>query len=333
MALVDSSLNSQHCNKHDNEERQSSIVSFGFEGNLIISISLLQDDTVTRYPITSLVRFFNDGTLRLYSLPSTLRIWPETLTHLDAIGSHLGDSGILRLCKSCAKQRNLISLNLSMDRTISDAGWALALPFLSNTIETLSISRCLIADEGSIALANLISSGTLTQLRFVAQQFVTITGWLALIKAVRKGSLRRLDLSHNQVGSETVALLAKALVDNTTLNELDLDGNCASNWAAFALADVLHRTNLTRVSLSHNMISAPGAKRLLRAISQNSNIVSMPNKQSNDLDFGDITQQALENKKVARQFASEHLKKELSSIHTELVDNEVVQIIDAMSHF
>lgn len=332
---MDPSSNSQHqhCNKHDNEEREISIVSFGFEGSLIISISLLRDDRVAYHPAASLARFFNDGTLRLYSIPSARRFWPETLTHLDAIGTSLGDSGIVRLCKSCAEQRNLVSLNLSMDRTITDAGWALALPFLSNTIETLSISRCLIADQGSIELANLITSGTLTQLRFVAQQFVTITGWLALVEAVRTCSLRLLDLSHNQVGSETVALLAQALVNNTTLNELNLDGNCASNWAAFALADVLHRTNLTRLSLSHNLISAPGAKRLLGAISQSPNIVSMPIKQSNDLDFQDITHQASENKKIARQFALEHLKKLLISIHTDLVDHEVVQIIDALSCF
>jgi Ran GTPase-activating protein (RanGAP) involved in mRNA processing and transport len=93
-----------------------------------------------------------------------------------------------------------------------------------------------------------------------------------LITAVTHNrTLRLLNLSSNQLGSETMVYFEDLLQKNTTLESLILQQNEITNTGVFPLADALaNNTSLLLLDLSDNGITGPAIKALSASIQANS---------------------------------------------------------------
>ncbi|KAJ3146693.1 T-complex-associated testis-expressed protein 1 [Geranomyces michiganensis] len=89
--------------------------------------------------------------------------------------------------------------------------------------------------------------------------------------------LRRLTVAASGIDDDRCHLIANALMDNRTLEQLDLSHNLISDAGAHALATALASptTTLTHLTLSSNRIGQPGATFLATALASNATLTHL----------------------------------------------------------
>ena len=94
-----------------------------------------------------------------------------------------------------------------------------------------------------------------------------------LTNAIAKSTIKKLDLSKNNIGAEGVKRLASLLLVNKSLQTLDLSGNNISDLGLESLATSFKiNTTLRTILLNDNTISDHGAKKLVDALEYNNTI-------------------------------------------------------------
>lgn len=176
---------------------------------------------------------------------------PAYITHLKLANNHLGDAGTLALARSPWLSQ-LLELDLSVNHLTCSALEALAQSPTLHRLASLDLSYNRVGPMGAQALAQSHSLGRLRSLRLWHNQLgprgamllaespllgaleelklgsnaIGDSGAMALLEAIpkRMTSLRRLDLSGNQIGAETLELFLRH-PRLQHLEEMNLAGN------------------------------------------------------------------------------------------------------------
>lgn len=160
------------------------------------------------------------------------------LNELNLSSTNLTSEAIIILQSSLANNRNLRSMKLSSYPTTSAWWTTLATVVRSPNciLEKLDLPNSM-DDEAVRVLSNVIpETNSLRELTVRVQRQVATVGWQRLSTAVQNSSLVKLDLHGSTINSDTMIVLANALVSNTKLKELivshsDMASNC---WGVLA---------------------------------------------------------------------------------------------------
>ena len=94
-----------------------------------------------------------------------------------------------------------------------------------------------------------------------------IVSVVELVNQLQKNKLQTLNISNNYLGPKGLEILAKMLVNNTTMTSLDLAGNDIGCEGAKKIAEVLSQNQvLKEIILSNNCIQQEGANFIAEAI-------------------------------------------------------------------
>lgn len=138
----------------------------------------------------------------------------------------------------------------------------------------------------------------------------------------------RLDLGYNSITSKGAALLANALKNNTTLEELDFHNNRLSDLGVHSLADVLASNSsiLKALGLGSNGITDSGAERLAEMLKTNQTITWLALAGNQISDRGvELLANTLAHQNTSLLVLSLHVNKSIS-------DASVDTIIDMLQH-
>ncbi len=172
-------------------------------------------------------------------LGRALRTCVGSMRELSIGGCQLGAKGIVEVCKSLAKSRVLVSLNMHTN--------------FAGTAGAKAVAECLLPDPGAIEVLEMRNNK------------VDDEAGLELAKGLRKNStLRVLDLSVNEIQGTVAASLIDSI--GPGIVTLNLYSNQISDPGAAALARLISRTDVREITASHNAgISAAALERIFMA--------------------------------------------------------------------
>lgn len=175
------------------------------------------------------------------ALATAIQQYP--LKKLDVAFNRLGPRGAFALAsalRDCGLEALMISRN-----TIRAEGAVHIAEVLAEgltVLKTLDVTKNRIGDEGCIALANALPNTRLESLKMDTNQ-ITHAGVVAVCDALRKyPSLSDLSLSENNLGDESIKLIAEVL-PLTKMEKLTLNLNDFSDEAFLALADAIGKSD------------------------------------------------------------------------------------------
>lgn len=202
----------------------------------------------------------------------------SSLIELDLTGNAIGPIGASSIADSLASNNTLRMLTL-VRNSLGDAGaGALGKSLARNgALEILRISDNRLSDDGALALGDgLRSNNTLVELALDWNAIAT-KGAASLASALAPPGdtdtpstcvLECLNLGHNTLEDDGVALLGKVLMRNTSLRALYLDWNQCGEVGAEAVACGLRENQtLTAIFLEYNLIRNQGAIAIANALS------------------------------------------------------------------
>eukprot|EP00581_Thalassiosira_minuscula_P009710 CAMPEP_0183709706 /NCGR_PEP_ID=MMETSP0737-20130205/5694_1 /TAXON_ID=385413 /ORGANISM="Thalassiosira miniscula, Strain CCMP1093" /LENGTH=1745 /DNA_ID=CAMNT_0025937873 /DNA_START=28 /DNA_END=5265 /DNA_ORIENTATION=+ len=152
----------------------------------------------------------------------------RTLVCIDVSGNNLGDEGMEDLSKVIPYNKSLITLNIEDNKIGDEGATAFAESLMENaTLAEINLSGNLIGDRGAGDLFKVLGSanGTVTslQLRFNA---ISDEGATELASALLDNeTLQLVDLSNNNITNAGAKDLMKVVSINDTLEVLELGGN------------------------------------------------------------------------------------------------------------
>eukprot|EP01095_Lingulamoeba_sp_RSL-Kostka_P000370 TRINITY_DN1057_c3_g2_i1.p1 TRINITY_DN1057_c3_g2~~TRINITY_DN1057_c3_g2_i1.p1 ORF type:complete len:360 (+),score=127.95 TRINITY_DN1057_c3_g2_i1:105-1184(+) len=130
----------------------------------------------------------------------------ENLEEFHVHGNSIKPKGMVAICESMKNLKKLKILNFN-DNSFKEEGTdalVALLPSLSDTLEHLDLGDCLLDNEGCVKIINELSKHDFT-------------------------NLKHLDLSYNEMESETAVLLANFIENKSNLLNLELNGNLINN--------------------------------------------------------------------------------------------------------
>ena len=196
------------------------------------------------------------------------------------------DRVALHTMRVLADDPSLVDLQMDGERQASAGGGmgALAASFAQNTVvRSISLTGNELDDHIATELSEgLLSNGSVEVLD-LEQNSIGNAGAISLARLLAPGvssivgngqeglpPLRRLGLAHNLVQDAGVLHLARSLLQNETLRDLDLRGNGFSAGGARFLATLLVRNStLAALSVAENEIADEGGIVLSRALASN----------------------------------------------------------------
>ena len=190
----------------------------------------------------------------------------------------IDDQGMKSLASALETNGSLEELDLSRNVAITGIGhMALGESLKRNRgLKTLNISFCCIDDQGMKSLASALEmNGSLEELTLSGSRAVTGIGVMALGESLKRNrGLKRLNISHCDIGDLGVKTLASALEMNGSLEELDLSWNVAiTGIGLFALGESLKRNRgLKTLNISYCGIEYQGMMSLASALETNSSL-------------------------------------------------------------
>ena len=107
----------------------------------------------------------------------------------------------------------------------------------STQLKRLDLCDNNIDDEGMEVLVNgLTNINTLQELNLSTNRSITIKGWKEVATLLEMSKLKALHIEDSDIGDEEARVFANALVNNSTLEELDLCYNSITvkGWASFS---------------------------------------------------------------------------------------------------
>ena len=187
----------------------------------------IEPKMLTKYEesMKSLKTVHLDGThLTAVDVQHIIRNIGEHLTHLLISSNRLNDEGIKLLMSSLLSLPHLIELDIMNINMVTNGAISLGKFLQQNTsLQSLNISLNDIGDDGMTAICNGLQLNNnktkLVQLIAVScsiQSTVNISKMLEINK-----TLKRLNISFNQIGDDGFASIVDALSGNTTLTELE----------------------------------------------------------------------------------------------------------------
>jgi len=192
----------------------------------------------------------------------------------------MDNEGAARIVTALAMHNKLRKLTLCFGNT---GGWCDALAQLlrnpNSKLKELDIGRNYIDDEGATVLGNaLAKNNTLKKLSLYGNQRITSTGWMAFSSCCLENansSLEELNLSENNIGDDGVAAFAAALVNNTTLEVLDMSyaqSVSAAGWGTFFNLLMNSNSALETLDLSTNHIGDEGVASMVDSLANMSSL-------------------------------------------------------------
>eukprot|EP00286_Rhodomonas_abbreviata_P000810 CAMPEP_0181288696 /NCGR_PEP_ID=MMETSP1101-20121128/476_1 /TAXON_ID=46948 /ORGANISM="Rhodomonas abbreviata, Strain Caron Lab Isolate" /LENGTH=575 /DNA_ID=CAMNT_0023392847 /DNA_START=23 /DNA_END=1750 /DNA_ORIENTATION=- len=244
---------------------------------------------------------FGDKPQAPVALAWALRCLPE-LEFLEIEGAHLGEKGLLALCKTLPFCRRLKSLDLDADLELTDdmsTPLALSLP---RSLTDLRLSQCDMEDGGAAIFATALSRfsgleavdfghnhmGSLGVAHMARGLWKSVylkrlvlrdtdcgiggccVGTTVLAEAMRScWRLTDLDLGENCFTLDQLSILAKSLMLSPSLRQLHLDGCDLGPAGAQLIADILPSLPLlSLLHLSRNDLQEEGLATLLPTLAK-----------------------------------------------------------------
>lgn len=156
----------------------------------------------------------------------------ESITHLDMSHNKITNHGIRLLAKLMGKDSVLTCLNLADNQLHAESGRYLGHGLRTNdSLVDLNLRLNRLTDVGGhLLLQGLAANDTLERLNLSANDLAsdTCSALAAVLNSDRGQStppLSSVDLSCNRLGSDDVVVLKNALLNNSTLTNLDLRMN------------------------------------------------------------------------------------------------------------
>ena len=190
-----------------------------------------------------------------------------SLRKLDISHNDIGDNGITHI--AAALQKNTMKIFIFVSCGISDVGAESLAKFLSITtsLRKLDISHNDIGDNGITHIAAALQKNTMKTFTLVSCG-ISEFGAESLAKFLSiNTSLRKLDISCNNIGDNGISYIAAALQSNTTVEELPAVSCGISAVGAALLARSLStNTSLRKLDISHNNIGDNGISHIAAAL-------------------------------------------------------------------
>jgi len=204
------------------------------------------------------------------------------LVNLDLNNTGITDEGSNTLGTALSGLSSLKVLDLSMNHSISSAGWQR----LSTQLSQISV-RCLHLRSNNINDDCVVVLGSIGTLQSIDMSFnvgITPIGWRSFFNSLQtRGTLVKLNISYNPIGDVGAAALGSLLSSITSLKYLDLNGTSdsttmigqgvtAQGWVSFFNALQDSNLDLKSLVLSYNDIDDEGMQLLVRTLS---NMISL----------------------------------------------------------
>ena len=201
----------------------------------------------------------------------------QSLQHLNLACNSIDDKGIQALAVALQKNLSLQILDLTWNKMTATGVQTLTEVLKENeSLQQLLLGKTHAVfspfhhtNNGRLTYDVLITPrGPIQQLQ------IGDTGALMIAKAIENNqSLQQLNLSHNRIGITGVRALAKALEKNRSLQGLTLKRNEIDSAGALALAVALEKNQtLQQLNLAGNKIKDEGARALVQALEKNLSI-------------------------------------------------------------
>ena len=242
-----------------------------------------------------------------------------SLDTLDLILNQIEEEGVKALF--CGLQSNISIKTLNLYRNpISDIPevWK---ALRSSTLTHIYLYNNKIADAGAMALAESITHNTSLETLYLNWNQIGKEGGIALFDALKNTSIRKLNLSENNLWD--VTNIGKTLANNQTLKELDLSKNKLGDEDAVEIAAGLaHNISLETLDLSRNHIVKEGWNAIFDALKSNTSIRKL-NLLENNL-WNAIN--------IGQALANNQTLKELDLSHNKLGDEDAADIAAGLAH-
>mmetsp|Transcript_1916 Transcript_1916/g.2198 ORF Transcript_1916/g.2198 Transcript_1916/m.2198 type:complete len:960 (-) Transcript_1916:1304-4183(-) len=179
---------------------------------------------------------------------------------LDLQLNKISPRGAKYIADSLLENNTLEVLKLDMTK-ISDEGLGYICEALekNSTLSTLSLKNNSIGDDGAKFLAEVLTKNSALSKVILQNNSIGFSGVMSLFNSVSKSSLRSLDLSKNSFGTDAFAFIIKSLVENETLESLNLSSVNA---------------NMEKPSVLEAMLTFMKSNRTLKYLSAMNNIGS-----------------------------------------------------------
>ena len=145
-----------------------------------------------------------------------------------------------------------------------------------DNLKTLSLQNDMLGDVGVHKLCTALDKVTELRVLRLSGNQLTSDSVAALVKAlcVQNTSLRELDLSHNAIDAAGIQEIEALFTTNTQLNILNLSSNQLGDEGVTNLTLALAKlpTHITSLDLANNKIGNAGASAIAKLLSVNSNI-------------------------------------------------------------
>ena len=189
-----------------------------------------------------------------------------SLTQLTLSGVACHNDGATALAAAVAQNKRLVSLDVSCNffTDVGVASFAAMLAANNSTLESLDLSGNRASDDGVVAIAEGVSCNkTLLSLALNRNNAqgggIGLRGVGALSSMLSSANnasvLKELHLWGSNIDDDGAALLAEGLVENASLETLDIGWNAVGDAGCFAISEALRRNEvLLRIDLRNNKV-------------------------------------------------------------------------------
>jgi Ran GTPase-activating protein (RanGAP) involved in mRNA processing and transport len=169
------------------------------------------------------------------------------VTHLDLSNNRVGLEGAMAIA-GVLPQSKVTNLNLNKCQIGSQGAAALASALPQSKVTHLNLDDNQIGPEGARAIAGVLPHSKVTYVG-LKENALGDEAATALVGVLPPQS--KLDLSNNNLGSDTAIAIAKML-SQSNVNHLDLSGNRIGRRGAMAIAGALPQSRVAYLNLSFN---------------------------------------------------------------------------------
>ena len=210
--------------------------------------------------------------------------WSSWWANVVRLGEEKGRDFGQGLLRAAGVEGSTLNLEgqLGRDHSTVLAALNLVLKF-DNTLTELNLAGNQLGKEGGNAIAKMIlengvsgKNGTLVRLD-LSKNCIGSKGECSIAEALEKNNtLTELNLAGNQLGKEGGNAIAKMILENGTLVRLDLSKNCIGSKGGCSIAEALEKNNtLTDLNLMGNGLGAECGAAIAEVLTKNTSLTSV----------------------------------------------------------
>ena len=197
----------------------------------------------------------------------------KSLQNFDMSNCNIDSEGLYacHLAQSFCENTTLKELDLSHNPigTLTKGAMALAKVMHSTSLQVVKVCSCSIDSEGAYHITQALHENTTLRRLDLSHNPIGTNGAMALMHSK---SLQEVDMGHCSIDSEGLGHLARASYENTTLKKLDLSYNPIGKKGAKALAKLMRNMSLQEVTMCYCRIDSVGARHLAKALCENTTV-------------------------------------------------------------